>query len=200
MTSLARARYVPDRMSPSSDSRLLAVRRAKVPQASVSAGRPLIVAETSQADGARAATRAATPMHRTMIGELHRHPGLALRPAGTAAGLLPHRLWRRLAQPVLRRRLAGVLAVLAHPGGQVSDLRPELLQLLAQPRDLRIPRRDLHPQLRDLRVPFRQQLPQPGVRRAQPGSITGHRGRIGHKPQFTTAGPRHAEPAGRKLR
>jgi hypothetical protein len=54
-------------------------------------------------------------------------PATGAWPAGAAAALLPHRLRRRLAQPVLRRRLAGVLAVLAHPGGQVSDLRPELL-------------------------------------------------------------------------
>jgi hypothetical protein len=50
VTSLRRARYVPDRMSHGGDSRSLAVRRAKAPQTSVFAGRPRIVAETSQAD------------------------------------------------------------------------------------------------------------------------------------------------------
>src|SRR5262249_6605917 len=46
------ARYVPDRVSPSGDSRSLAARRAKMPQISVSAHRPRIADETSQADSA----------------------------------------------------------------------------------------------------------------------------------------------------
>jgi hypothetical protein len=47
-----RARCVPDRVNPDGDSRSLVVRRAKMPQISVSAGRPWIVDETSQADSA----------------------------------------------------------------------------------------------------------------------------------------------------
>jgi len=41
---------VPDQVSPSGDSRSLVVSRAKMPQLSVSAGRPQVADETSQAD------------------------------------------------------------------------------------------------------------------------------------------------------
>src|SRR5207244_8833748 len=41
---------VPDRVSPDGDSRSLVARRAKVPQISISARRPRIADETSQAD------------------------------------------------------------------------------------------------------------------------------------------------------
>ena len=90
--------------------------------------------------------------------------------------------------------LRGVLRVLLYLGGQLGDLRLQFrYQLLSQVRDLRY----LHPELRDLRIPLRQQLPQPRVRRAQPGDhlmrrgrITGHRGRIGHKRHTARAGPR----------
>jgi hypothetical protein len=46
-----RARYVPDRVSLGGDSRSLMARQAKMPQISISARRPRIADETSQADG-----------------------------------------------------------------------------------------------------------------------------------------------------
>ena len=47
--------------------------------------------------------------------EPHRYAGLPLRPAWSAAGLLPQRLRRRLAQPVRGRRFARVPRVLPYP-------------------------------------------------------------------------------------
>jgi hypothetical protein len=81
VTSLPRARYVPDQMSPSGDSRSLAVRRAKVPQASVSAGRPRIVAETSQAESP-------TPLSPYLRRVGHTRDGTqsSIEPTGVAAG------------------------------------------------------------------------------------------------------------------
>jgi hypothetical protein len=61
MQIVSRARHVPDWMRPGGNSRSLAVRRAKLPQASMSAGRPRIVTETSQADSVGSILR---PVHR----------------------------------------------------------------------------------------------------------------------------------------
>ena len=60
-----RARYVPDGVGPRGDSRSLVAKRAKMAQISVSAGKPRITDETSQADCDRAETRAVTPIRRT---------------------------------------------------------------------------------------------------------------------------------------
>ena len=75
---------------------------------------------------------------------------------------------------------------------QIRDLR---LQLRHQRLQL-IELRGLRQQVRDVRIPLRQQLPQPRVRRAQPGdhlirrgSLTRHTGPIGHKPHTARAGP-----------
>ena len=120
-----------------------------------------------------------------MIGQPHRRARLPLRPTRPAAGLLPQRLRRRLAQAVRGRWPRGVLRVLPHPGRQVSDLRPELCNLLPQP----IKFRQLSVQRRDLCISLVQQLPQPGIGGTQPGSSIRHAGRIRHRRHYTTISP-----------
>jgi hypothetical protein len=117
-----------------------------------------------------------------MIAQLHRRARLPLGPAWLPAGLLPQRLRRRLAQPVRRRRPGGVLRVPPHPGRKISDLRLKDRYLLPQLTELR----QLGTQLRDLRIPLVQQRPQPGIASTQPGSITSHTGRTGHRRHYTT--------------
>lgn len=128
----------------------------------------------SQATVAPGAARRLVPDDAVrMTGQLHRRARLPLRPARLPAGLLPQRLRRRLTQPVRRRRLRGIRRILPHPGRKLGDLLP---QVRHQPLGLRYPR----PQRRDLGVPPGQQLPQPRVRRPQPGSITRRTRRIEH--------------------
>ena len=129
---------------------------------------------------ARRRTRRSSPA-RAGPGDQDGQSAASSRPAAPSAGpaapgILPQRLRRRLAQPVRRWRLRGVLRVLPHPRGKISDLR--------------LKDRDLLPQPRDLCIPLPEQLPQPRVRRTQPGNITRHTGRIGHAPQAATASPR----------
>jgi hypothetical protein len=158
---------------------------------------------SAQARPAAAAAAWLVPAHVTgMIGQAHRRARLPLWPTGLAASLLPQRLRGGLAQPVRRGRPGGVLRVLLYPGGQVSHLTPQPLHLFPQLPGLS----HLHPKLGDQLIAFGDQLPQPGVRGPQPGNrlsqngrLTGYKGRIGHTPHSTTAGPpssrQHAEPA-----
>ena len=95
-----------------------------------------------------------------VVGELHRRPGLALRPARLAAGLAAQRLRRRLRQPVRRRRLRWSSASSTSPARPGPRPATAARQLLAQRRDLRASPRS--------GVPLGQQLPQPRVRSTKP--------------------------------
>jgi hypothetical protein len=83
------ARYVPDRVSPGGDSRSLAGRRTKELQISVSAGRPWIVDETSQADSAGSIPSPAAVDNRSALAACCpiRHQVFGLAPVAAAKWL-----------------------------------------------------------------------------------------------------------------
>ena len=128
-----------------------------------------------------------------MIGQLHRHARLALRPARLAPGLLPQRLRRRLGQPVRRRRLEEFFEFCFTRAARSAT------SACSFPDPLPPDARSARPAQRSSAIsgiPLRQQLTQPRVRRAQPRDhligrccLPRRSGRTGHKPHPAKSRP-----------